>query len=511
MARPSLSWSPPARYGAAILLVIAAFAGRLMLAPVFGKQSPFVTFYLAVLAGAALLGTGPAMMITSAAAILTNVYFMDPFGRLSLSFEQWIWLSFYLLVSGAMIAALHAERRAYQNLEAAKATLTRQAADLAVQVQRTETAQRAEAALREWYETTLRSIGDGVVVTDETGKVMFLNPVAEELTGWPLSEARGRPIQEIFKIHNEETLQPVEIPVSRVLREGHVAGLANHTMLMTRTGLGTPVDDSAAPIYSASRELLGVVLVFRDITVRRAAERALEQSREDMERFAYLAAHDLQEPLRGVSTFAEMLERRSSAALDDSGRTHLRFILDGTRKMQALVVNLLQYCRAGAAAVELKRVDSRTVLKNALSSLESAIAECEAGIEVGPLPEVLADDVKLGQVFQNLIANAIKFRGSDPCRIAITCETDPGNHTFRVRDNGVGFDPRHAGRIFEMFQRLHSRPELLGSGIGLAISKRIVESHQGRMWAESQPGKGASFYFTLPVIREGALSRSAER
>lgn len=511
MARPSLSWPPLARYGAAALLVIAAFAGRLILSPVFGDQSPFVTFFLAVVAGAALLGTGPAVLITLAAALLTSVYFIEPFGSLRLSFEQSIWLLFYLLVSGAMIAALHAERRAYQNLEAAKAMVTRQAADLADQVRRTQAAQRAEAALREWYETTLRSIGDGVVATDEAGKVVFLNPVAEELTGWLLSEARGRPIDEVFKIHNEETLQPAEIPVSRVLREGHVVGLANHTVLMTRTGIATPIDDSAAPIYSESRELLGVVLVFRDITVRRAAERALEQSREDMERFAYLAAHDLQEPLRGVSTFAEMLERGSRAALDDTGRTHLQFILDSTRKMQALVVNLLQYCRAGAAAVEFKRVDSGAVLKNALSSLESAIAECHAGIEIGRMPEVLADEVKLGQVFQNLVANAIKFRGSDPCRIAITCETDQGHHTFRVRDNGVGFDPKHAGRIFEMFQRLHSRPELRGSGIGLAISKRIVESHQGRMWAESQPGKGASFFFTLPVMREGALSKSAER
>ncbi|MBX9602836.1 MAG: PAS domain S-box protein [Bryobacteraceae bacterium] len=498
------------RYLAAIALIAAAFFARIAMAPLLGDVAPFITFYIGVLVASSLLGSRPAVLVAVAGAILAPTYFVPPYGSFTVDTATVTWTAMYLLTTGTIIAAMHREREARKLAESRAATIAGQAAALQLEVAERERAQRAEAVQREWYQTTLSSIGDAVIATGPDALVQFLNPTAAELTGWSPEEAHGRPISEVFDIRNEETFQPVEIPVEQVVREHKVVGLANHTILMNRAGAAIPIDDSAAPIFAPDGHLMGVVLVFRDITERRASERSLERSRTEMERFAYLAAHDLQEPLRGISTFSELLDQDSRPLLSPKSVQYLEFILTGAQKMQRLVLDLLDYCRAGASSLQAEKVAANEVVMEALDSLRAAIDDSGAQVTVGPLPVVVADRVKLCQVFQNLVSNAIKFRGPQPCRVHIAAELQQGAYTFSIRDNGVGFDQTYAGRIFEMFQRLRPQHDAAGSGIGLAISKRIVEAHQGRIWAESSPGDGSTFYFTLPVVREPALSSAAE-
>ena len=216
----------------------------------------------------------------------------------------------------------------------------------------------------------------------------------------------------------------------------------------------------------------------------------MKQSLVDMERFAYVASHDLQEPLRTVSTFATLLERRCGASLDADGREYLQFITGGVARMRHLVSDLLTYSRAGSGALRVEQVAAAEIVTDALSSLHAAVEAADANITVHDLPVIQGDRLKLAQVFQNLIGNSIKFRCHDrPCEIEVGAETREGSWVFYVRDNGMGFDEVYAGRIFEMFQRLSSAPQS-GSGIGLAIAKRIVETHHGEIWAKSKLGEG---------------------
>jgi PAS domain S-box-containing protein len=488
------------RYLIALALAAAALGIRLIALPYVGTRAPFITFFIAIIFVAWRIGMGPAILVTISGGLASAFFLFAPYGSLEIADPvERIWLVTYGLASATMITAIEAQRRAKaladRNAELADSRLT----ELRHEIAARERAQQAEAEQRQWYETTLRSIGDGVIATDIQGRLVFLNGTAESLTGWTSQEAAGRPVEEIFVIHDERTGKPAEIPVHRVLREGCIASFSNHITLVSRGGRLIPIDDSAAPIRGPRGDLIGAVLVFRDVSVRRLAEYALEQSVSDMERFAYIASHDLQEPLRSVTNFAALLERRHSAALDQDAALCISFITEGARKMQRLIKDLLEYSRSGASAVVLQRVATEDLLRGVLSSLNSTIESTGAEITHDPLPLVSADPVKLSQVFQNLIANSLKFCHDHPCRVHISAYEREGHWTFTVRDNGIGFNPQYAGRIFEMFQRLHTGDQYEGSGIGLAISKRIIESHRGRIWAESSPGEGSTFYFSLPM------------
>ncbi len=235
---------------------------------------------------------------------------------------------------------------------------------------------------------------------------------------------------------------------------------------------------------------------------RRAHE--LARSNVELEQFAYVASHDLQEPLRMVGSFAQLLARRYADRLDPTAHEFIGFIVDGATRMQALINDLLAYSRVGTRGTAFGPIDCQAVLDGVLANLKSSIEETGAVVIQGRLPCILADATQIGQLLQNLIGNAIKYRGEAPPRIEITAERQGEEWLFSIRDNGIGFDPRHAERIFVIFQRLHNRDRYDGTGIGLAVCKKIVERHGGRIRAESEPGRGSCFSFTIPATSEGA-------
>ncbi len=225
----------------------------------------------------------------------------------------------------------------------------------------------------------------------------------------------------------------------------------------------------------------------------------LARSNADLQHFAYIASHDLQEPLRMVSSYMQLISRRYKGKLDADADEFIGFAVDGATRMQALINALLSYSRVGTQGKALEPTNCEKVLDDTLVTLQNAIEGSGAQISRGALPTVMADATQLGQLFQNLIANAIKFRNHRAPAVRISAESKGAEWVFTVADNGIGFDPEHADRVFVMFQRLHGREEYPGTGIGLAICKKIVERHGGKIWVDSKPGEGTSFHFTLPA------------
>jgi light-regulated signal transduction histidine kinase (bacteriophytochrome) len=224
----------------------------------------------------------------------------------------------------------------------------------------------------------------------------------------------------------------------------------------------------------------------------------LTRSNTELEQLAYVASHDLQEPLRMVASYLQLLEKKYQGQLDADAHEYIEFAVDGAKRMQSLINDLLTYSRIGVAASPLRPTDSTAAVDTALRLLRIAVAESAARIEYGELPVVMGDEDQLVQLFQNLIANAIKFRSGPGPRIVVSAEAEDGYWRFSVQDNGIGIGKDYFDRIFVMFQRLHSRSAYPGTGIGLAICKKIVERHGGRIWVESEPGQGTVFKFTLP-------------
>ncbi len=250
----------------------------------------------------------------------------------------------------------------------------------------------------------------------------------------------------------------------------------------------------------------------KEIIERKKAEKAIAQqaqelarSNADLEQFAYIASHDLQEPLRMISSYLQLLERRYKDKLDNDAHEFIAFAVDGATRMKILINDLLTYSRIGTHPPKFKIVDSKMVLRRALSHLQLSIEENQAEITVGSLPQIVADEMQLEQLFLNLVHNALKFRSHHQPQIDIGCREKEEEYVFWVKDNGIGIEPQFADRIFIIFQRLHTIDEYPGTGIGLAISKRIVERHHGRIWVESEPGKGSTFYFTVPKLEPNTL------
>ncbi len=613
-------------------------------------------------------------------------------------------------------------------------------------------AEQAKQLAQEEIRATLYGIGDGVIATDFHGNVTRLNPVAENLTGWSEADALGKPLAEIFHIINESSRLEVENPVQRVMQEGKVVGLANHTLLISRDGTEHAIADSAAPIQADGGSLAGVVMVFRDqeaerisqkqlaasqkkfstifefspdsiflasvengllldvnqsaaimtgytkdemigisvidlglwtnpqerdiyieklrlntrvinfetmftgksgrlihtsisggiikidedefvlsvirdiselkeareemkeqetllralidnapfeiwardknqvatlenrtlvehhgsilgtipqqletepaqmakwveinnkaysgevatieltqrvhgeerifdciiapitdgervtgiigfnidITQRKTAEKALagekeelERSNAELEQFAYVASHDLQEPLRMVSSYMQLLEKRYKGKLDSNADEFIGFAVDGAVRMQKLINDLLSFSRVGTRGKSLEPVSSQEAFDQAVNNLQLSIEEHHAVVTADPLPQLKGDSTQLTQLFQNLVANAIKFHGSQPPVIHISLTENLLQWEFAVTDNGIGIDPKHFERVFVLFQRLHERSAYPGTGIGLAIFKKIVQRHGGNIWLESEPGKGTTFFFTFPKL-----------
>lgn len=267
------------------------------------------------------------------------------------------------------------------------------------------------------------------------------------------------------------------------------------------------------PIKDRSQAPIAACRIARDITERKRFENLLcHQSQEltrsnaELEQFAYVASHDLQEPLRMVSSYVQLLAERYQGQLDAKADKFIAYAVDGAQRMQELINDLLALSRVKSRQADFKPVNSADVLQRVLHDLKGAVEKSQAVVEHSNLPTVTADEGQLYQLFQNLIGNALKFHGEQPPRIKVQAEQQGEQWLFTVQDNGIGIAPEHFERIFVLFQRLHSRQQYSGTGIGLAICKKIVERHRGRIWVESEAGRGAAFKFTLPISQEAATS-----
>jgi PAS domain S-box-containing protein len=263
------------------------------------------------------------------------------------------------------------------------------------------------------------------------------------------------------------------------------------------------VQERTELLSQTNRQLLG------EIKASRLMEIELKRSNEELAQFAYVASHDLQEPLRTIISYTQLFAKKYGDRLDEKAEQYMNYIVDGTTRMQQLINDLLAYSRVGTRGGEFEPTDLQKVLDKTLANLQGAIAEKGAIITHNPLPVINADTRQIGQLLQNLIGNALKFCENQTPVIHLSVEKREEDWLIGIKDNGIGIDPEYADRIFVIFQRLHSRQEYPGTGIGLAICKRIVERHGGRIWVESQPGQGATFYFTIPQtinnFTEGAI------
>jgi signal transduction histidine kinase len=291
-------------------------------------------------------------------------------------------------------------------------------------------------------------------------------------------------------------------PLHRLAAEARRVADGDFAHEVTLTG-PREVTDLAADVNSMRRRILQELAATRDAnTVLQEHTEELERSNSELEQFAYIASHDLQEPLRKVASFTQLLQRRYAGQLDARADQYIEFAVDGAKRMQALINDLLQYSRVGRSAREPALVSSDAALAQARNNLATAMEETGATVETGHLPLVLAELALLTAVFQNLLSNALKFSGGKPPRIVITCTRDEPFWLFSFSDNGTGIEPEYAERIFVIFQRLHERSAYPGTGIGLAMTRKIIEYFGGRMWLDTTYTEGSRFLFTLPMPAE---------
>lgn len=576
-------------YSVAVTAAVGGLLIRLPLAAVLGEKVPYITFFLATAVSATFGGQGPGLVTTVLGALFASWFVMRDGTLLSSNPADNLGLVLFLGIGGfiSVLAGRLLDARSHEN------------------------------ALRLLFEQTLVSIGDAVISTDEEKRVRFMNRVAERLTGWKEAEAKGRPMSEVFRIVAEDSDVPIEDPVEKVLRTGNIVGLANHTELISRNGRRIPIDDSGAPIRDKLGGIAGAVLVFRDITTRRDAERMLlateqrcrkilesitdafvlfdhewrfkdmneaasklmrrqpadvmgkvlwehypalvgtiveeeyrravaervavhfehfntgweqwfelsaypsdeglavyfrdisERKRseseltrlnDDLQQFTFAATHDLREPLRMVLIYAELLQRDLKGQYGTQADEFISHVVNGAQRISRLIDGLLEYLRTGEIEPAMQApVDANAALNEALEDLHLSVSEAGGTIVSDPLPEIAIARVHLRQIFQNLVANAVKYnRNGVAPQVHVSAQRKEEMWVFAIRDNGIGIAPQHHGRIFEPFKRLHGS-EVSGSGIGLATCKRIVERYGGRIWVESEERLGSTFYFSLPA------------
>lgn len=360
----------------------------------------------------------------------------------------------------------------------------------------------------------IEAIPVAIVQVDRAGKILLVNAQTERLFGYRREEIVGEPIERLmperFHAHHAQYRQDyLSRPIAKAVGAGRDL-TGRH-----KDGREFPVEVGLNMIeVDREQTVLGVIV---DISERKRAEAEsrryvedLERSNREVEQFAYMASHDLQEPLRMVASYLQLLARRYQGRLDAEADEFIRIAVDSAHRMKALIDSLLEYSRAGGKQQDFQTCNCTFLLMEVLTSLRLIIEENGGVVVHEPLPTLMVDGAQLRQVFQNLIGNAIKFRKSACPIVHVTAGRQEESWVFCVRDNGIGVDMKFADRIFSAFQRLHTAKEYPGTGIGLAICKKIVERHGGRIWVESVPGQGSAFYFTLPV-NEGGHHGAADR
>jgi PAS domain S-box-containing protein len=348
----------------------------------------------------------------------------------------------------------------------------------------------------------LESITDGFISMDNQLVVIYFNKAAEEMLGRNRKEVLGKNLFEAFPEGK-----------GSLFEEKYTEAIKTRKQISFETFFDVPPYTNwyDVRIYPSKN---GISVYFLVITEQKQIKekllklnQELQRSNADLEQFATIISHDLQEPLHTISSFVQLLERRYENKLDEKGRTFIQHILDGTNHMQKMLFDLLSYSLVGGGKINTKPLDLEKVLQDVKHNLDKRIKENCAEIISSNLPEVYGDEMQLFTLLQNLISNALKYRSDESPRISISVRNDSEKKIIVcLRDNGIGFDPKHSKHIFQIFKRLHLRSEYEGTGIGLAICKKIVERHGGHIWAESKLGKGTTFYFTLPAHEKDSTS-----
>jgi PAS domain S-box-containing protein len=407
----------------------------------------------------------------------------------------------YLVRKQMMVLAAN-YRTALDTIEQRHAALARSEADLEAQKER--------------LRVTLTSIGDGVIVTDPAGRIVLMNHEAERLTGWTNVEALHQSLSSVFRVVDETTRMAEDDMLGRILLEKKVVGLSNNTLLLSRTGQEWPVEDSAAPICDAKDNVLGVVVVFHDASQSRHAQAllkaysaelekkvadrttTLQQAVSELEAFSYTVSHDLRSPLRAMQGYSEAIMEDYGDKLDDRGKGYLGRIRHAAERLDKLIQDLLSYTRISRQDTPLEPVDLNAVIRDVIER-DSNLNTPPGTVRIeGKLPVVLGREAAVVQVLSNLLGNAVKFvpKGTVP-HIDVRAEEQDRLVRLWIEDNGIGISPRNHERIFQMFVQMNDSHEYGGTGVGLAIVKKAVQTMHGSVGVESTEGAGSRFWFEL--------------
>ena len=359
----------------------------------------------------------------------------------------------------------------------------------------------SEDNVQERLAAIVESSDDAIISKDLNGIIQSWNRGAERMFGYTAEETIGK---HITILAAPETADEMPRIIEKIARGEHVDHY--ETKRRTKDGRILSVSLTVSPIHNASGVIVGASKIARDITERRRQEQALRdanaalsRSNADLQQFADSASHDLQEPLRMVANYAQMLKKKFSSKLGPTGDQYIGYVTGGALRMEQLLKDLRSYTEASIAEQEpTEDVNSGAILEQVLANLDVGIRDSGASVSRTPLPIVRMHTFQLQQLFQNLISNSIRYRNTDQPRIHVAAERRGDEWLFSVEDNGIGIDPLYKEQIFGVFKRLHGTTDYPGTGMGLAICKRIVESAGGRIWVESQLGRGSTFFFTIP-------------
>ncbi len=362
-------------------------------------------------------------------------------------------------------------------------------------VQRTVEDERAR------LRTILETLPVGVALANASGNVVERNESMQQVWGMdmPLPDGIERyAVLKGWRPNTGERYRAEDWAMARALLRGET--IVGEVIDIERfDGKRATIINTAAPIRNSEGKIIGAVVTAQDISELRDLERDLKRSNTELQQFAYVASHDMKEPLRMVTSYLGLLEKNNKDKLDPKSKEYVHYALDGAKRMAGMIDDLLAYSRVETKGNELSMVDMNDVLVTVLRDLRMGIKESGASVTNEALPSVTADRRQMAQLLQNLVGNAIKYRSEEAPQIHISAHEDGRDWVFAVADNGIGIDPRYKDRLFQMFQRLHTRDEYEGTGMGLAISKKIIERHGGRIWFESKPGEGSTFYFSIPT------------
>jgi PAS domain S-box-containing protein len=502
------AWQPrrgvrPAQWFALMVAAISATAliGYLYSATTLYRVASFTGMSVHTAIALLLLGIG--VVGTQADSDLVRVVrAKGPGGRL-------IRMMFPALVFVPLLLAwlrVQAERAGYIGPDAGEAlmmaalivVLTSMLYFAAVHAERMESG-RSHA--EELFRSAVDGSPNGMLMVDPEGSIVLVNRQLEAISGYRPDELVGRRVEMLLPTRHRQGHE--------ALRRGFLVdpqarrmGAGRDLRARRKDGTEIPVEVGLNPVQRDTGTFVLASII--DITERKQVEEELRRSNEELESFAYVASHDLQEPLRMVGNYVQLLDRRYRGKLDDDADDFIGFAVDGAHRAQQLIQELLGYSRVGTHGGELVPVDANAILARALDSLRLAIDESGVDVTAETLPPVCGDAAQLERVFMNLIANAIKFRRGDAPAVHISATRRDGEWEFIIRDNGIGIEAQYFERVFVIFQRLHARDEYPGTGMGLAITKKIIERHGGRIRVESVPGSGTTIHFTLPAIEGGS-------